>query len=122
MQLSRKQTILIVTLSGVAVLLLVGLLLLLYRFKKSEPITKEPSVPLFSDDPIDVIGCVFQTYWMVSRGDNLFLIDQHAAHERQLYDELTSRKTELSSQQLLVPREVVLIFPRAAINLSGMLK
>ena len=45
MQLSRKQTILIVTLSGVAVLLLVGLLLLLYRFKKSEPIPKEPSVP-----------------------------------------------------------------------------
>lgn len=75
---------------------------------KEERPTKEPSVPLFSDDPIDVIGCVFQTYWMVSRGDNLFLIDQHAAHERQLYDELTSRKTELSSQQLLVPRKVVL--------------
>ena len=36
------------------------------------------------------------------------MIDQHAAHERILYDELSSRKTELTSQQLLIPREVTL--------------
>lgn len=74
----------------------------------AEPIKKPSSEPLFSDDPAEIIGCVFQTYWLVTRGDNLFLIDQHAAHERRLYDKLSSRKTELSSQQLLVPREVTL--------------
>ena len=64
--------------------------------------------PLFTDEPIDIVGCVFRTYWIVTSGQNMFLIDQHAAHERKLYEELSSRKTELSSQQLLVPREVTL--------------
>ncbi|MBQ1564577.1 MAG: DNA mismatch repair endonuclease MutL [Clostridia bacterium] len=64
--------------------------------------------PLFTDEPIDIVGCVFRTYWIVTCGQNMFLIDQHAAHERKLYEELSSRKTELSSQQLLVPREVTL--------------
>ena len=73
---------------------------------KAAPVYAE--TPLFSDVPISIIGCAFQTYWIVAREDTLYLIDQHAAHERKLYDELTSRTTELSSQQLLVPREVVL--------------
>ena len=68
----------------------------------------EPASPLFSDTQTDLIGCVFQTYWIATRDDNLFLIDQHAAHERKLYDELCSRETGLSSQQLLVPRDIVL--------------
>lgn len=45
MELSRKQTILIVALSGVAVLLLIGLLIFLSYFKKSDPIPKEPALP-----------------------------------------------------------------------------
>lgn len=68
----------------------------------------EPASPLFSDTQADIIGCAFQTYWIVTRDQNLFLIDQHAAHERKLYDELCSRDAGLSSQQLLVPRDVVL--------------
>ena len=73
-----------------------------------EQIGKTPSEPLFTNEKPEIIGCVFQTYWIVCRNDNLFLIDQHAAHERKLYDELCSRKTELSAQQLLVPRDVIL--------------
>ena len=45
MQLSRKQMILIVSLSGVAVLLLVGLLIFLTYFHQKEPVPAEPSVP-----------------------------------------------------------------------------
>lgn len=70
--------------------------------------TAVPASPLFTDEPIDIVGCVFRTYWLVTRGENLFLIDQHAAHERKLYDELTSHRITLSSQQLLVPREITL--------------
>lgn len=68
----------------------------------------EPPAALFSDRPFDVIGCVFQTYWIVTRDDTMFMIDQHAAHERRLYDDLRAKKTELSAQQLLVPREIKL--------------
>lgn len=38
----------------------------------------------------------------------MFLIDQHAAHERRLYDDLVARRIEISSQTLLVPRQVTL--------------
>lgn len=68
----------------------------------------QPSAPLFSDTPIEIIGCVFQTYWIVTRDRDMFLIDQHAAHERRLYDDLCARRTELTSQPLLVPREITL--------------
>lgn len=70
--------------------------------------TSPVSDALFSDHPIDVIGCVFQTYWIVARDDTMYLIDQHAAHERRLYDDLCSKKTEIGAQQLLVPREIKL--------------
>ncbi len=72
----------------------------------SEPSKAKTVEPLFTNEQTDIIGCVFQTYWLATRGDNLFLIDQHAAHERRLFDDLRSRKTELGAQQLLVPREV----------------
>lgn len=72
-----------------------------------QPVKKtENSSPLFSDSRTETIGCVFQTYWIVTRDQNMFLIDQHAAHERKLYDDLCARKTELSSQPLLVAKEL----------------
>lgn len=33
-----------------------------------------------------LIGQVFETYWLVEFQDNLYIIDQHAAHERVLYE------------------------------------
>ena len=70
--------------------------------------TVEQAQSLVPGEPIQIIGCAFLTYWIVERGKNLFLIDQHAAHERKLYEELRSRKIELTKQQLLLPREVTL--------------
>ncbi len=51
MQLSRRQTILIVTLSGVAALLIVGLLLLMHYGSKRDPIPDEPALPSASASP-----------------------------------------------------------------------
>lgn len=53
-----------------------------------------------------IIGQIFQTYWMIEQGDCLYLIDQHAAHERILYEELMNRFQEerVASQRLLVPQ------------------
>ena len=51
MHLTRKQTILIVTLAGVAALLLTGLLIFLAYFRKSDPIPAEPSLPPATETP-----------------------------------------------------------------------
>lgn len=52
-----------------------------------------------------IVGQVFRTYWLVEQGETLYLIDQHAAHERVLYEELMSRfKAErVVSQRMLEP-------------------
>lgn len=52
-----------------------------------------------------IIGQVFKTYWIVEYGDKMFLIDQHAAHEKVLYEKImiSLRNKEFFSQQLLPP-------------------
>lgn len=52
-----------------------------------------------------IVGQVFRTYWIVEQGEQLFLIDQHAAHERVLYEELMHRfrGEQVVSQRLLTP-------------------
>lgn len=55
-----------------------------------------------------ILGCAFNSYWIVEQGDSVFFIDQHAACERRLYEEFSSRKTNVSSQELLVTEHLVL--------------
>lgn len=52
-----------------------------------------------------VIGQVFDTYWLVEYDGKLFIIDQHAAHEKVLYERaITSlKKKEFTSQMLSPP-------------------
>lgn len=59
----------------------------------------------FAEDEIINIGKIFNTYLVIQWGDNLYLIDQHAGHERIRYDKL-KREYESGSiavQPLLVP-------------------
>ncbi len=46
-------------------------------------------------------GQLFRLFLLVEQGDSLFIVDQHAAHERLLYEELKARRLE--SQELLLP-------------------
>jgi DNA mismatch repair protein MutL len=46
-------------------------------------------------------GQLFRLFLLVERGDSLFVVDQHAAHERLLFEELKNRR--LVSQELLLP-------------------
>ena len=56
---------------------------------------------------IRLVGIVFDTYWIFETGDRLLLLDQHAAHERMLYDRLMARfEKGTASQQLLSPQLV----------------
>ncbi|HPF88739.1 MAG TPA: DNA mismatch repair endonuclease MutL [Candidatus Limiplasma sp.] len=59
---------------------------------------------------IRYIGAAFQTYLMFEAGDRLLLIDQHAAHERVLFDRFMARyQSEHVSQRLITP--LLLSFP-----------
>ncbi len=51
-----------------------------------------------------IVGQVFDTYWLVEYRDNLYIIDQHAAHERVLYEKtLRGMRTREFTSQLLSP-------------------
>jgi DNA mismatch repair protein MutL len=62
-----------------------------------------------------VIGQLHDTYIICEACDGMILIDQHAAHERVLYEQLTRRSENLRvpSQALLVPETVELGFREA---------
>lgn len=51
-----------------------------------------------------IIGQVFETYWLVEFRDNLYIIDQHAAHERVLYEKtLAGMNTRDFTSQMISP-------------------
>ena len=52
-----------------------------------------------------IIGQLFDTYWLVQFGEKLYIIDQHAAHEKVLYERLMKdlRKRTFQSQMLSPP-------------------
>ena len=55
-----------------------------------------------------LIGQLAQSYLLAEGPDGLYLIDQHAAHERVMYEAYMARHTELSAQSLLSPETVAL--------------
>lgn len=73
------------------------------------PPAEEPAEPAVIEDapqlPIRVIGEVFRTYILCEQGDELVLLDKHAAHERILYEELKD-SAEPRQQMLLTPEPV----------------
>ena len=52
-----------------------------------------------------IIGQLFDTYWMLQKNDELLIMDQHAAHEKVLYEKLLKsyREQEVYKQQLMPP-------------------
>ena len=52
-----------------------------------------------------LIGTIFNTYIIIEKDDEMFLIDQHAGHERLLYDKFKTayESGEVMKQDLLVP-------------------
>ncbi|MCL1924722.1 MAG: DNA mismatch repair endonuclease MutL, partial [Defluviitaleaceae bacterium] len=50
-----------------------------------------------------IIGVFLDTYWIVEQSKSLYIIDQHAAHERILYDEYSEKGFASNAQRLLTP-------------------
>ena len=65
-----------------------------------------------------MVGELYRTYILVEEGDNAFLIDKHAAHERILFEKLKANQESISGQTLLQPVPVRLS-PAAAGELLG---
>ncbi len=57
-----------------------------------------------------VIGQFLLTYWLVEASNSLYIIDQHAAHERILFEEITEnfKNSKVVTQQLLQPNVIKL--------------
>lgn len=79
----------------------------------------QPAPDFKSVESFHVVGQLFSTYILVEQGEDAYLIDQHAAHERILYDKLLLGSTELASQQLLAPVIVTLTNPEYAMLLEN---
>ena len=82
------------------------------EFAKPQPTEAAPAVNMetiaFTDtdsgmDTIWPIGQVDKTFIIAQSENTLYLIDQHAAHERILYDKLVASHEQIPSQQLLMP-------------------
>ena len=52
-----------------------------------------------------IVGQIFSTYWIIEQNNEIFIIDQHSAHERVIYEELSQKYKEenISSQRLIEP-------------------
>ena len=71
-----------------------------------EPPRQEPEqqiLPMPEEAPWRMVGELYRTYILVEQGDNAFLIDKHAAHERILFDKLKANQEAITGQTLLAP-------------------
>ena len=106
-----------------------GAILMEHRteYEYTRPVTHEPApaaapkqLSFFEEDKklLDeknladhkVIGQLFDTYWLIEFDDKLFIMDQHAAHEKVLYERFMKRAMEgkPASQQLMPPQIITL--------------
>jgi len=79
----------------------------------SPSLHQEASIPLVTEQvemekppqQYRLVGTAFDTYLILEEGDKLYLVDQHAAHERLLFDRFMEayRKNAVISQTLLIP-------------------
>lgn len=82
----------------------------------AEPAAKAEQMELFDGKLLSkeaavqhvIIGQLFGTYWLVQYAERLYIIDQHAAHEKVLYEQLMKELKERSFQSQLLSPPVVL--------------
>ncbi|MDO5381838.1 MAG: DNA mismatch repair endonuclease MutL [Eubacteriales bacterium] len=82
-----------------------------YKIKESESNNEQMS--LFQDKLLDpeneqkyrIIGQLFETYWLIEFEDKFYMMDQHAAHEKILFEETMERlnNRQIDTQMIMVP-------------------
>ena len=77
---------------------------------------EQTALDMPAEIPWRMVGELYNTYIIVEQGDEAFLIDKHAAHERILFEKLKANQESISAQSLLQPIPVRLS-PSAAAEL-----
>ena len=83
---------------------------------REEPEIEQVSLEMPKEIEWRMVGELYNSYILVEQGDEAFLIDKHAAHERILFEKLKANQEKISSQSLLTPIPVRLS-PSAAAEL-----
>ena len=68
-----------------------------------EPEMVQEELAMPKEIPWRMVGELYNSYIIVEQGDEAFLIDKHAAHERILFEKLKANQEAISSQSLLTP-------------------
>ncbi len=71
--------------------------------KLPEPEPEQVTLPMPQEAPWRLVGELYRSYVIVEQGEEAFLIDKHAAHERILFEKLKANQETISSQSLLSP-------------------
>ena len=67
------------------------------------PVMEQAALDMPPEAPWRMVGELYNTYILVEQGDDAFLIDKHAAHERILFEKLKANQETISAQSLLTP-------------------
>ncbi|SFG08169.1 DNA mismatch repair endonuclease MutL [Oribacterium sp. WCC10] len=95
--------------------------------KQKTPAAKPQQETLFSDKFLSekariqhrIIGQVFETYWLIEYDDKLYIIDQHAAHEKVNFERMMKRlKERKPASQYLNPPILVTLTSEEAVLLN----
>ena len=80
--------------------------------EEPEMVQEELAMP--AEIPWRMVGELYNSYIIVEQGEEAFLIDKHAAHERILFEKLKANQEKISAQSLLQPIPVRLSAAAAA--------
>ena len=70
---------------------------------EGEPLVEQTALEMPPEAPWRMVGELYNTYILVEQGEDAFLIDKHAAHERILFEKLKANPESISAQSLLQP-------------------
>ena len=70
---------------------------------EGEPVVEQTGLEMPPEAPWRMVGELYNTYILVEQGEDAFLIDKHAAHERILFEKLKANPEAISAQSLLQP-------------------
>lgn len=70
-----------------------------------------------------IIGQIFNCYLIVAKGEYVYLIDQHAAHERMIYDKLIEQieNKNIATQPLMTP-QIIQLSPQDSAIVAGFIE
>ena len=85
----------------------------------TQPEPEQTVLPMPQEQPWRLVGELYRAYILVEQGENAFLIDKHAAHERILFDKLKANQEAVCAQALLRPVRVQLRPDAAAALLAS---